>query len=89
MNGIYTHSELIDSILQDLNSLVKCHMIGEHVTACAIMTGIAQKLLKLQEGVANDLKNRENTIEQLKEELRACGREVVDVPVENIEEVKR
>ena len=89
MNGIYTHSELIDSIMQDLNSLVKCHMIGEHVTACAIMTGISQKLLKLKEGVANDLKNREQTIEQLKEELRACGREVVDVPVENIEEVKR
>lgn len=89
MNGIYTHSELIDSILQDLNSLVKCHMIGEHVTACAIMTGISQKLLKLKEGVANDLKNREETIEQLKDELRACGREVVDVPVENIEEVKR
>ena len=89
MNGIYTHSELIDSIMQDLNSLMKCHMIGEHVTACAIMTGISQKLLKLKEGVANDLKNREETIEQLKEELRACGREVVDVPVENIEEVKR
>ena len=89
MNGIYTHSELIDSIMQDLNSLVKCHMIGEHVTACAIMTGISQKLLKLKEGVANDLKNREKTIEQLKDELRACGREVVDVPVENIEEVKR
>ena len=89
MNGIYTHSELINSIMQDLNSLVKCHMIGEHVTACAIMTGISQKLLKLKEGVANDLKNREQTIEQLKEELRACGREVVDVPVENIEEVKR
>ena len=89
MNGIYTHSELIDSIMQDLNSLVKCHMIGEHVTACAIMTGISQKLLKLKEGVANDLKNREETIEQLKEELRACGREVIDVPVENIKEVKR
>lgn len=89
MNGIYTHSELIDSIMQDLNSLVKCHMIGEHVTACAIMTGIAQKLLKLKEGVANDLKNREQTIEQLKEELRACGREMVDVPVENIEGVMK
>ena len=89
MNGIYTHSELIDSILQDLNSLMRFHMIGEHVMACAIMTGISQKLLKLKEGVANDLKNREETIEQLKEELRACGREVIDVPVENIKEVKR
>lgn len=80
MNGIYSHAELIDSILADLNSLMKFHMIGEHVMACAIMTGISQKLMKLKEGVANDLKNRENTIEQLKEELRACGREVIDIP---------
>ena len=80
MNGIYSHAELIDGILTDLNSLMKFHMIGEHVMACAIMTGISQKLMKLKEGVANDLKNRENTIEQLKDELRACGREVIDVP---------
>ena len=89
MKGIYSHAELIDSILSDLNSLMKYHMIGEHVAACAVMTGISQKLLKLKEGVANDLKNREETIEQLKDELRACGREVVDVPAENIEEVNR
>ena len=80
MNGIYSHAELIDGILTDLNSLMKFHMIGEHVAACAVMTGISQKLLKLKEGVANDLKNREETIEQLKEELRACGREVIDIP---------
>lgn len=80
MNGIYSHAELIDGILTDLNSLMKFHMIGEHVMACAIMTGISQKLMKLKEGVANDLKNRENTIEQLKEELRACGREVIGIP---------
>ena len=80
MNGIYSHAELIDGILTDLNSLMKYHMIGEHVMACAIMTGISQKLMKLKEGVANDMKNRENTIEQLKEELRACGREVIDIP---------
>ena len=89
MKGIFSHAELIDGILTDLNSLMKFHMIGEHVAACAVMTGISQKLMRLKEGVANDLKNREETIEQLKEELRACGREVVDVPVENIEEVKR
>lgn len=78
--GVYTNSELIDSIFADLNSLMKYQMIGEHVMACAIMTGISQKLMKLKEGVAKDLKNRENTIEQLKEELRACGREVIDIP---------
>jgi hypothetical protein len=80
MNGIYSHAELIDSILTDLNSLMKFHMVGEHVMACAIMTGISQKLLKLKDGVTKDLKNRGETIEQLKDELRACGREVIDIP---------
>ena len=78
--GVYTNSELIDSIFADLNSLMKYHMIGEHVMACAIMTGISQKLMKLKEGVERDMKNREETIEQLKDELRACGREVIDIP---------
>lgn len=89
MNGIFTHTELIDSIMQDLNNLIKYHMIGEHVMACAVLTGISQKLLRLKEGVANDLKNREDTIEQLKEELRACGREVIDVPVDEHKEVNQ
>lgn len=82
MNGIYNHAELIDSILFDLNSLMKYHMIGEHVAACAVMTGISQKLLRLKEGVGNDIKNRDQTIEVLKERLRDCGQEVIEVPAE-------
>ncbi len=82
MNGIYNHAELIDSILSDLNSLMKYHMIGEHVAACAVMTGISQKLLRLKEGVGNDIKNRDQTIEVLKERLRDCGQEVIEVPAE-------
>ena len=82
MNGIYNHAELIDSILSDLNSLMKYHMIGEHVAACAVMTGISQKLLRLKEGVGNDIKNRDETIEKLKDALRECGQEVIEVPAE-------
>lgn len=82
MNGIYNHAELIESILSDLNSLMKYHMIGEHVAACAVMTGISQKLLRLKEGVGNDIKNRDQTIEVLKERLRECGQEVIEVPAE-------
>ena len=82
MNGLYNHAELIDSILSDLNSLMKYHMIGEHVAACAVMTGISQKLLRLKEGVGNDIKNRDQTIDVLKERLRDCGQEVIDVPAE-------
>jgi hypothetical protein len=79
MNGLYNHTELIDSIMKDLNSLMKYHMIGEHVAACSVMTGISQKLLRLKEGVGNDIKNRDETIETLKNALRECGHEIIEV----------
>lgn len=79
-NGIYSNSELIKSLVADLNALVKNELCGEYVMACAIVTGMAQKLMNLQKTIDNDLKNRDETIEMLKERLRACGQEVIEVP---------
>jgi hypothetical protein len=39
-----------------------------------------QKLVQLRQHIDDDLKNRDETIQSLKDELRACGREVVDIP---------
>ena len=50
--------------------------------ACAIVTGMTQKLMNLQKTIDNDLKNRDETIEMLKERLRACGQEVIEVPAD-------
>jgi hypothetical protein len=81
-NGIYTNSELVKSLVADLNALVKNELCGEYVMACAIVTGMAQKLMNLQKTIDNDLKNRDETIEMLKERLRACGQEVIEVPAD-------
>lgn len=81
-NGIYTNSELVKSLVADLNALVKNELCGEYVVACAIVTGMAQKLMNLQKTIDNDLKNRDETIEMLKERLRACGQEVIEVPAD-------
>lgn len=81
-NGIYTNSDLIKSIVADLNALIKNELCGEYVMACAIVTGMAQKLMNLQKSVDNDLKNRDETIDMLKERLRACGQEVIEIPAE-------
>lgn len=83
-NGIYTNSELVKSILVDLNNLLKQQAIGEHVTACVIVSGMAQKLTNLMNTIDNDLKNRDETIEQLKEALRQCGHEIVEVSPEEL-----
>ena len=82
MNGIYSNSELIGTIINDLNEMQKQQAAGQYIQATTIFVGIVQKLLKLRETIDNDLKNRDKTIEQLKEELRACGREVIDIPAE-------
>ena len=81
-NGIYNNSELVKSLIVDMNALIKNEMCGEYVMACAIVTGMAQKLVQLQKNIDNDLKNRDEIIDDLKARLRACGQEVIEVPAE-------
>ena len=84
-NGIYTNSELVKSLVADLNALIKNELCGEYVMACAIVTGMTQKLMNLRKTVDNDLKNRDETIEMMKKRLRACGQEVIEVPADEYE----
>lgn len=81
-NGLYTNAELIETIIDDLNTFLMFQVSGKHVQACAIVTGMAQKLVNLRATIDNDLKNRDKTIEMLKERLRDCGQEVIEVPAE-------
>lgn len=76
---LMTNSELISSIIVDLNSLPKCLIDGQFIQFCNIVTSMGQKLVNLRNTIDNDLKNREKTIETLKEELRAVGHEVTDM----------
>ena len=79
-----TNTELIDSIINDLNAYLKALASGEHLKACAIMTGITQRLINLRTGVENDMKNRDETIAKLKDVLRSHGIEIVDVAPEEL-----
>ena len=77
---MYTNSELIGSILTDLNEMMKYQAAGQFIQATTVFVGIVQKLVQLRQHIDDDLKNRDETIQSLKDELRACGREVVDIP---------
>lgn len=77
---MYTNSELIGSILTDLNEMMKYQAAGQFLQATTVFVGIVQKLVQLRQHVDDDLKNRDETIQSLKDDLRACGREVVDIP---------
>ena len=83
-NGLYTNSELVDTIIVDLNNLLKLQINGQFVGACNVVTQMTQKLLNLKTGIDNDLKSKDKVIEALKNELRAAGQEVVDIPAEEL-----
>ena len=85
-NGLLTNSELLESIIGDLNEYLRNISVGQFVRANLLLTGIVQKVMNLKRTIDDDLKNREKTIAVLKEQLRAHGVEVVDVDPENIEE---
>lgn len=83
-NGIYTNAELIDSLIIDLNELVKDQISGQYIGACTMIHHMAQKLGSLRKTIDNDLRNRDEIIKTLKEELRRCGREVKDITPEEL-----
>ncbi len=85
MNGLYSNSELIQTIIADLNNLLKEQAGGQYINASAIVMGMAQKLINLKETIDNDLKNRDETIATLKEELRNHGVEIVEVQNEQLD----
>lgn len=76
---ILTNSELIDSVIVDLNSLPKLLIDGQFVKFCSTISQMCQKLLNLRVTIDNDLKNRNEIIETLKEELRNAGHSVDDM----------
>ena len=81
-NGTYTNSELIDTIIVDMNNMIKEALSGQYVQICYIVTGMTQKLINLKKGIEADLASKDKVIEQLKEQLRAAGAEVEDMTPE-------
>lgn len=85
-NGLYTNDELIDSLIVDCNESVKAITSGQMVLWCKIVYEMVVKLQNLKKGVADELKNREENIETLKEQLRNVGATVEDISVDELGE---
>lgn len=66
---------MIDAIINDLNEMLKALSIGQHLQACAILTGVTQKLFSVQ----SDMKVKDETLKKLKQELRMRGVEVAEI----------
>lgn len=73
VNNVLSNTELINTLIVDLNNIPKELIAGQFVQACCIVSSMAQKLLNLRNTIDDELKNKTETIEQLKEALRNSG----------------
>lgn len=80
------NQQLIDSMILDCNNAVGAIAQGQYILFCRLMYEMVQKLGNLKKGVAVELKNREEIITGLKDQLRNAGMQVEDVPVEELVE---
>ena len=80
------NQQLIDSMILDCNNAVGAIAQGQYILFCRLMYEMVQKLGNLKKGVAVELKNREEIIAGLKDQLRNAGMQVEDVPVEELVE---
>ena len=82
--GIYTNSELVDTLILDLNNLPKQLIDGQYIQFCSVVAQMGQKLINLREGIKADLAGKDRTIEQLKQTLRNSGQVVEDMTPEQL-----
>lgn len=80
------NQQLIDSMILDCNNAVGAIAQGQYILFCRLMYEMVQKLGNLKKGVAVELKNREEIIAGLKDQLRNAGMQIEDIPVEVLTE---
>ena len=71
--GLFDSDGIIDTLLTDLNGMIRQIAAGEYVQFCIRVAGMAQKLVELKKGIKNDRQSQEEAIN----ELKRCNDELV------------
>lgn len=61
--------QLIDSVIVDCNEAVRALTQGQYILFCRLMYQMVQKLGNLKKGIADYMRNREDTVEDPKKRL--------------------
>ena len=83
-DGLYTNTELVESLIVDLNNLVKTQASGQYIQFCGIVVQMSQKLINLKSGIQSDLDNKDKKIESLKNTIREYGGNCQDIPINKV-----
>ena len=94
-HGLWDNNGLIDTMITDLNDMMKCMAAGQYIRYADIVVKFVQKLTNLKKGIQtekDDLMEQIQDLKRLNNELaeKAFGVPVdtEEIPVDGIEEVK-
>lgn len=65
--GLFDSEGLCDTLVNDINNLVKQAVSGNYLLFCDTVVQITQKVVELKKGIKADLDSKNRVIEQLKE----------------------
>jgi hypothetical protein len=80
--GLYDNEGLCDTLISDLNNLVKMMANGQYIQFCAVVTGMAQKLLNLKNGIKDDMDAMKEKVEELKRTNDSLVEQMTGIPVD-------
>lgn len=80
--GLYNNIGLCDTLQSDLNNLIKQAMSGQFIQCSSIVVSMSQKLTNLKKGIADDLKSKDEIIEELKQINNSMMEEKTGLPVD-------
>lgn len=80
--GLYDNEGLCDTLLLDLNNLLKLLMTGQYIQFCALVTSMGQKIVNLKSGIHNDMDSMKEKVEELKRMNDSLVEQMTGLPVE-------
>jgi hypothetical protein len=79
--GLYDNSGLCDTLLVDLNNLIKYMANGQYLQFCVTVTGMSQKVINLKKGIKTDMDSLKDNIEELKRMNDRLQEQLTGLPV--------
>ena len=83
--GFMDNEGMCDSLVFDVNSLVKLLINGQFIQFCSKVREITIKLANLKKGIHDDLESKDKIIEELKRINDSLASEKTGLPVEGSE----
>ena len=81
-NGLLDNEGMCDSLVIDLNGLVKMLISGQFIQFCAKIPEMVVKLNNLKKGIKADIESKDKIIEELKKINDALMEEKTGLPVD-------